>query len=125
MVAATSDPMPWSAALILAVTLTAAGWMIVASGLKARAGTLRPNAWIGIRIKRARQSEEAWRVAHRAAGAALAAAGTPVLAAGLFFLTRPTDEAGQAVVLVVMLWMLAATGIACIQAHRAVDALDD
>lgn len=72
------------ALLALAVALAGIGL----AGLTER---LPRNRWVGLRTAGVRDDDDAWRIAHRAAGAALVAAAGPPLLLGVALLATPPD----------------------------------
>lgn len=68
---AQEDPIGWTAALILMVTVTlvmvAVGWLVIVIAERAADGRLGSNGLAGIRTRATRSSDEAWRAAHQVA----------------------------------------------------------
>lgn len=68
---AQQDPIGWTAALILMVTVSlvmmASGWLVIWVARKTADGTLGSNGWAGIRTKTTRSSDAAWAAAHQVA----------------------------------------------------------
>ena len=100
------DPMPWGAAVGLALLLAAAGIAVVVVGRRASAGRLRKNPLVGIRTTLTLNSEIAWDAAHLAGGRLLSIAGLGPLVTGPLLLTRPTNAGGLALVLAGLAWMV-------------------
>ena len=89
-----SDSMAWSDVLVLAAVLLGSGVVMTWIGRKAQRGTLKRNAWAGIRTKSTTASDEAWEAAHRAGGELIAWAGYGSLVVGLLLLVRPSNTVG-------------------------------
>ncbi|KGF24361.1 SdpI family protein [Corynebacterium tuscaniense] len=70
-------------AVIMAITWSVCGGVLIWVGLKARQGTLPKNNWVGIRTSALLESEEAWITGHKAAGDVLAASGIPLIIGGI------------------------------------------
>ncbi|MDW3177117.1 MAG: SdpI family protein [Acidimicrobiia bacterium] len=84
---AQEDPIGWTAALILMVTVSlvmvAVGWLVIVIAERAADGRLGSNGLAGIRTRATRSSDEAWRAAHQVAERPTALAGWTTMASGV------------------------------------------
>lgn len=88
----------------IAVVVFLAGSLLVAEvGRRAAAGTLPRNALVGIRVPSTMRDDEAWAVAHRAAGPPLVATGLAgaVVAVAAGFVAATSGDGTAAVVILV------------------------
>ena len=96
VVLAQQDPIGWTAAILLMVTVSlvmvGSGWLIIWIAVRTADGRLASNGWAGIRTRTTRSSDEAWITAHRAAegptklaGWASIVSGVAAVALGIFF----------------------------------------
>lgn len=71
--------------IVLLVVLIPAALLLIVSGMKAKAGTLKKNNFLGIRTVDTMRSDETWKVAHQACASTLLGIGVAglLLAAGM------------------------------------------
>ena len=118
-----SDLMAWSDVIVLAIVLIGSGVALTWVGRKAVRGTLRRNAWAGIRTKSTTASDEAWDAAHRAGGELIAWAGYGSVVIGLLLLFRPSNTVGAVMLggwFVVMMTLMFVSTMKAIRAAKAV-----
>jgi hypothetical protein len=111
---------------LVAIALLLLAGVLAGIGLAGITERLPRNRWIGLRTAKIRHDDEAWRVGHRAAGAALIAAAGPPLLVGVALIAAPPDELED--------WWLALAALGLVtggllalalrQAKRALDASD-
>jgi len=77
---------------VLAIALLVLAVVLVSVGVAGLTERLPRNGWLGIRTKIVQRDDEAWRVGHRAAGAALITAAGPPLLLAVALLVAPPAE---------------------------------
>lgn len=115
------DPMPWGAAVFLAVLLTTAGIGLILVGRRAADGRLRRNSFVGIRTTLTLASNTAWEAAHTAGGHHLATSGLGPLLTGPLLLTHPTNGGGATIVFIGLGWMVIWILVAGVVGTRAAE----
>ena len=76
---------------LVAVALLALAVALAGVGLAGLTERLPRNRWIGLRTAGVREDDEAWRVAHKAAGGPLIVAAGPPLLLGAALIATPPD----------------------------------
>lgn len=76
---------------LVAVALLALSVALAGIGLAGLTGRLPRNRWVGLRTAGVRQDDEAWRIAHQAAGGPLMVAAGPPLLMGAALIAAPPD----------------------------------
>ena len=120
-----SDPMPWSTVVLLVVILLGTAVVMMWIGWRASRGTLRRNAFAGIRTPSTMASDAAWEAAHRAGGRQITQAGVVSLIVGLLLLLRPSNTVGMILLGIWFVAVMAAAIVSTLRGNRAARAVAD
>ena len=109
---------------LLALVLLALAAALAAVGLAGLTERLPRGRWLGLRTKRIREDDEAWRVGHRAAGRTLIAAAGPPLLLAVALLAVPPDEVADWFLVYALVGVITG-GLIALAARTADRAIDD
>jgi hypothetical protein len=99
LIAVDSDQMPLAMSFLLGPLLVGAGGLIAALAIQGWRGQLRRDRGAGIRTPTTLASDEAWEIAHRAAGPWMFVGSLGSIVPGIVVLFRPTNEVGTFTIL--------------------------
>ena len=112
---------------IVALALLALAAALAGVGLAGVLERLPRNRWIGLRTDSVRESDDSWRIGHRAAGVSLIAAAGPPLLLGVALIAVPPENLEDWLIILIVAGLITGglLALASRQAQRALAPPDD